>query len=309
MKQVLRTLVLLLLTSTAFAKPLQQVTVILDWFVNPDHAPLFVAQQQGYFKQQGLQVNIIAPANPNDGPKLVAAGKADMTISYQPSLLQQVEQGLPLMRVGALFAQNLNAIAVLKSGPIKTIADLKGKTIGMAAGNVDQALVGAMLQHHGLTLHDVTMVNVNYNLVQALLSHRVDAVTGIMRNVEPIEMQLAGHPARLFYPEKNGVPESDSEIWVTKNTDAHKPWVKKFLTAIQQGTIYLQAHPKKTWLRFAKNHPELNNEFNKRSWMATYKLFAVNPWYYNSAKYTAFARYMKHHGLIKTVPPLHSYVA
>ena len=63
-----------------------RLTVMLDWFVNPDHAPLFVAQEAGYFNDAGLDVELIAPADPNDPPKLVAAGKADVAISYQPQL-------------------------------------------------------------------------------------------------------------------------------------------------------------------------------------------------------------------------------
>ena len=106
-----------------------RLTVLLDWFVNPDHAPLFVAQEAGYFKDAGLEVELIAPADPNDPPKLVAAGKADVAISYQPQLHIQVDQGLPLRRIGTLVATPLNSLVVLADGPIKSIADLKGRKI------------------------------------------------------------------------------------------------------------------------------------------------------------------------------------
>ncbi len=286
-----------------------QITVILDWFVNPDHAPLFVAQQEGYFKQQGLNVKIIAPADPNDGPKLVAAGKADITITYQAGLVQQVEQGLPLVRVGTLFDKNLNAIAVLQNGPIKTVKDLKGKRIGTSASNIDQAMIGTVLQHNGLSLKDVTMVNVNYNLVQALLSHRVDAISGIMRNFEPIEMRLAGQPARLFLPEDNGVPRSDAELWVVNKADVDKPWVKKFLQAIKQGTIYLQAHPEETWQVFASNHPELNNALNHESWIVTYPYFSAHPCGFNKLSYQQFSHFLQSQGIIRRIPKLDDYTA
>jgi putative hydroxymethylpyrimidine transport system substrate-binding protein len=302
-------ILLLLVAQIVYAQPLKKVTVILDWFVNPDHAPLFVAQQQGYFKQQGLQVNIVAPANPNDGPKLVASGQADLTISYLPALLQQVEQGLPLVQVGVLFPMQLNVIAVLKNGPIKSIKDLKGKTIASSASSVDQAMLGAVLKHNGLSLSDVTIIDTNYNLVQALLTHRAAAVSGIMRNFEPIEMQLAGQPARLFYPEKNGVPEFPSEIWLANRDQAHKPWVKQFMHAIVLGTRYLQQHPEQSWQMFAKNHPELNNTLNHKAWMITYKLFAQQPRDFNPKAYHAFATFMVRQGLIKSVPKLAEYTA
>jgi len=302
-------IILLFITNSVAAQSLQHVTIILDWFLNPDHAPLFVAEQQGYFKQQGLDVSIVTPANPNDGPKLVAAGKADITIEYPISLLQQVAEGLPLVRVGALFPENLNAVAVLKSSSIKTLQDLKGKTVAMSAGDADKAILSAMLKQVGVNPNDVSFINVNYNLVQALLSHRVDAVTGIMRNVEPIEMAIAGQPARLFYPEDYGVPPSDSAIWVVSRNEVSKTWVNKFLKAIEEGTLYLQKHPEAMWKAFSKTHPELNTEFNYRSWMVTYPLFSKNPGGYNARQYENYAKFLKAQGLIKTVPPLKLYVA
>ena len=99
----------------------EKMTLILDWFVNPDHAPLIVAQQRGYFADAGLDVKIIAPADPNNPPKLVAAGKAEVAVSYQPQLHVQVAQGLPLIRIGTLVATPLNALVVLASGPIKSL--------------------------------------------------------------------------------------------------------------------------------------------------------------------------------------------
>ena len=95
--------------------------MLLDWFVNPDHAPLIVAREKGYFAANGLEVDLIAPADPNDPPKLVAAGKADIAVSYQPQLHVQVDQGLLLKRIGTLVATPLNSLVVVADGPITQI--------------------------------------------------------------------------------------------------------------------------------------------------------------------------------------------
>jgi putative hydroxymethylpyrimidine transport system substrate-binding protein len=96
-KLVLSLCLLLCLPLFAAAKTtLKPLTVILDWFVNPQHAPLIITQEKGFFKQHGLNVRIIAPADPVDPPKLVAAGKADIAIGYQTELYLQVNAGLPL---------------------------------------------------------------------------------------------------------------------------------------------------------------------------------------------------------------------
>ncbi len=86
----------------------------LDWFINPDHAPVIIAEQYGYFKENGLKVEIIEPADPNDPPKQVAAGKIDIAISYQPQFHLQIDQSLPIVRLGSLVSTPLNSLVVLK---------------------------------------------------------------------------------------------------------------------------------------------------------------------------------------------------
>ena len=102
----------------------EKLTLLLDWYINPDHAPLFIAREKGFFADQGLEVEIIAPANPNDPPKMVAAGKADIAVSYQHQHQVQVDQGLPLSRIATLIATPLNCLLVRADGGIRTLADL-----------------------------------------------------------------------------------------------------------------------------------------------------------------------------------------
>jgi putative hydroxymethylpyrimidine transport system substrate-binding protein len=256
---------------------LQHLTLILDWFANPDHAPLFVAQQQGFFKQEGLAVKFISPADPSDPSKLVAAGKADLAITYQPQLLIQISQGLPLIRIATLIATPLNCLMIREDSNIKSIKDLKGKKIGYSSGAIDLATLKILLKTQGLSLKDVTPINVRYDLTQALLTKNVDAVIGVMRNFEPIEMELAGHSARVFYIEENGFPPYDELVIITNKKELNDPRIPKFLAALNLGVQYLINHPEKSWELFAKNHPELNNELNKRAWFATLPRFALRP--------------------------------
>ena len=123
------------------ASAADKVTLLLDWFVNPDHGPIIIAQEKGYFRDVGLEVEVIAPADPADPPKLVAAGKADLAVSYQPQLHLQVAEGMPLVRVGTLVATPLNCLLTLEKGPIKSIVDLKGKKVGFSVAGVEEALL------------------------------------------------------------------------------------------------------------------------------------------------------------------------
>jgi putative hydroxymethylpyrimidine transport system substrate-binding protein len=285
----------------------QPLTVVLDWFVNPDHAPLIVAEQQGFFQQEGLTVKLVQPADPADGPKLVAAKKAQVAITYQPELLMQIDQGLPLIRFGSLVDSPLDCLVTLKSKNINHIEELKNKTIGYSSGGVDSALLSTMLSSRGLTLNDVKFINVRYDLVQALLSNNIDGFTGAMRNVEPLQLSLSGHPAQVFYPEQYGFPPYEELIFVTHRDLKDDPRLTKFLSAEQKAVAYLVAHPQASWEAAIKRYPELNNAVNKASWFASVKYFSQNPFILDPAKYNTFAQFMVKQKLIKGVPELSSY--
>lgn len=252
---------------TALPVPVK-ITLILDWFANPDHAPIFVAEQEGFFKKNGLDVKIIEPAEPSDAAKLVADRQADIGVTYGPQYDRQIEEGLPLKKIGDLIPIPLNCLIVLKNGPIHKIEDLKGKRIGYSttATSAPHQMIEIMLKYHGLSLNDVQLINVHYGLVQGLLTGRIDAFTGGMRNFEPIEMALAGHPARVFYPEKNGMPTYSELVFITNKDNSNKPFISLFLKSIQEGTAFFKKHPQTSWNKFAKNHPNLDNELNRQAW-------------------------------------------
>ena len=289
------------------AHALDKMTVLLDWFVNPDHGPLIIARDKGFFKQEGLNVELIAPADPNDPPKLVAAGKADIAVSYQPQLHLQVEAGLPLVRVGTLVATPLNSLVVLKDGPIKSIADLKGKQVGYSVGGFEEALLGGMLVKHGLTTADVELVNVNFSLSPSLISGQVDAVIGAFRNFELNQMDIVDRPGRAFYPEEEGVPAYDELIFVANKAAVDSASIPPFLRAIEQATQFIINHPKEAWTIFSKAGKDLNDELNRRAWRDTVARFALRPAALDKGRYERFAKFLMKQGLIKTIPALDTY--
>jgi putative hydroxymethylpyrimidine transport system substrate-binding protein len=285
----------------------EKLTLMLDWFVNPDHAPIIVADKLGYFSDRDLEVEIVAPADPNDPPKLVAAGQADIAVSYQPQLHVQHDQGLPLTRIGTLVATPLNTLVALADGPIQSIADLKGRKAGFSVGGFEDALLGAMLANNGLSLDDVELVNVNFALSPALLSGQVDAVIGAFRNFELNQLDLEGKPGRAFYPEEQGVPAYDELIFIANNDALDDPRLPRFLDAIEAGTLYLLNHPDESFSLFIEGRPELDDELNKRAWADTLPRFALRPAALDTARYQRFAAFLKDQGLIKATPPVKDY--
>ena len=156
--------------ATIFANQQKNLIVVLDWFINPNHAPLFVAEQEGFFAKYGLKVKFIIPADVLEGEKMVAANRADIAVTYQPALVYHVAQGLPLARFATLIAGPLNCLVALGDGPIHSLKDLKGKRIGSSAAEIDNIIFSTMLENVGLSLKDVEVVNVGFNLTSALLT-------------------------------------------------------------------------------------------------------------------------------------------
>ena len=284
-----------------------KLTLMLDWFINPDHAPLFVAQENGYFAEAGLEVELIAPADPNDPPKLVAAGKADLAVSYQPQLHIQVAEGLPLVRIATLVATPLNTLLVLADGPVQSIADLKGRTVGYSVGGFEDALLGAMLERHGLSVDDVTLVNVNFSLSPSLISGQVDAVIGAYRNFELNQMDIEGRPGRAFYIEEEGVPPYDELIVVANTERQDDPALRRFVDALERGVQFLVNRPDESWRLFLRGREELDDELNKRAWRDTLPRFALRPAALDSARYERFAAFLQAQGLIPEALPVSAY--
>ncbi len=299
-------LCLTLLTATSFAAPLplQKLTVMLDWFPNPDHAPLIIAKQQGFFKEQGLDVELIGPRDPTDPPKMVAAGKADLAITYEPAYLEQVDQGLPLIRIGTLVDKPLDCLVALKSSGIKTLADLKGKRIGVSGnGLAANVMLKTMLTKQGLSANDVEIINVHYNLTQALLSHKVDAVTGMGRNFEVPQLELNNQKLVVFFPEEHGVPSYSELIFVSQSAHAQDKRFPRFLTAVKKAVKYIDEHPQMAWQQFAALYPDANNALNRQAWFATMPYFAEDPAGFNKKETQHFAQFMQENHLIKTLQP------
>lgn len=289
------------------ARSAERLTVILDWFVNPDHGPLVIAREKGFFREQGVDVELIAPADPNDPPKLVAAGKADLAIGYQPQLHLQIDQGLPLVRIGTLVATPLNSLVFLAEGPIRTVADLKGRKVGYSVGGFEEALLGAMLERHGLKLADLTLINVNFALSAALLSGQVDAVIGAFRNFELHQLALEGRPGRAFFPEEEGVPPYDELIYLAHRDHLARPEFPRFLAAVERATFWILNHPEESWAVFSATAKELQDELNRRAWAATMPRFAHAPAALDAGRYARFAAFLHARGLIGPPPPVESY--
>lgn len=295
-------LILVLATAALHASAADKATIILDWFLNPNHTALIIAQERGYFAANGLDITLEEPSDPSLPPKLVAAGKADYAVSYQPQLYLHHQEGLPLIRTATLIATPLNSLIVRADSDIRRIADLKGKKIGYSVAGVDEAILHGLLASDGLAPADVELVNVNWNLNPALISGQVDATIGGMRNFELTQMTLDGHPGRAYYLEEHGIPAYDELILVANREQYDADCSARLNRALESATQYTLNHPDEAWQSIIKARPDLDDELNRRAYRDTLRRLALRPGALDNARYRRFAAFLKEHGIIREAP-------
>jgi putative hydroxymethylpyrimidine transport system substrate-binding protein len=232
--------------ASSAAKPLRKVTVLLDWFPNPDHVALYVAQQQGYFTEAGLAVTLQAPSDPTDPPKLVSTGKVELGISYEPEMFFSEVNGLDVKAVGALIPTALNSLIAVGKSPVKTPADLGGRTVGNSGQATDSAFLDAILAKYQINSKTVKNVTVKTSLVEAMIAGDVDATIGGYRNIEAVQLAAEGYHPSVFPVTAAGVPDYEELVVIANGhrlgTDpGYQQLVRDFLAALARGGQRAQA--------------------------------------------------------------------
>jgi putative hydroxymethylpyrimidine transport system substrate-binding protein len=296
MKHALATLALTLFATPALAQ--DKMTVMLDWFINPDHGPIILAQELGYFADAGLEVELVTPADPNDPPRMVAAGRVDLAVSYQPELHLNRREGLDLVRVGTLIETPLTCLVVRADGPVQSMADLAGRKVGFAVAGVQEMLLAAMLTHNSISPDEVEKINIGWSISPALMSGQVDGVIGAFRNFELNQMDIEGVEGRCFYPEAEGVPSYDELIYVAHTEGMDHGIIARFMLATERATADILNDPDAMAEVFFATSAELRNELNTRAWGDTWPRFATRPAAVDHGRYDRFEAFLLAQGAV-----------
>jgi putative hydroxymethylpyrimidine transport system substrate-binding protein len=246
-RSALAALTLLVVLASASAAGGRKLALMLDWTPNPDHVGFYDAQERGLFARAGLSVVIRAPSDPTTPLKLVGVGNADLAVSYEQELFFAAAKKLPVVAVAAVVPQPLNSFIAIEP-QLKSLRDLKGRTIGVTGVPSDYATLDTALASVGLKPKEVKVVAIGYGLLPALLAHRVDAVLGVYRNVEGIQLQMRGLRPTIIPIDRTGVPTYDELVLVANKTrlsrdPQYRSDVKRFVEAFLAGTADARSHP------------------------------------------------------------------
>jgi putative hydroxymethylpyrimidine transport system substrate-binding protein len=222
----------------------QRLTVLLDWLPNADHAPIYAAQASGAFRRAGLDVRIQTPSDATSPLKLLAAGRVDLAITYEPELLLSRDKGQKIVGVGALVQRPLSSLISLK-GKVKTPRDLAGTTVGVTGLPSDEAALRAILATAGVDRKRVKSVDVGFNLVPSLLSKKVDAVLGAYWNIEAVELAREHKDPTVIRIDEVGVPTYQELVFAARQDYVGEQGevVRRFMQALARGAEAMRADP------------------------------------------------------------------
>ncbi|HWN72451.1 MAG TPA: ABC transporter substrate-binding protein [Solirubrobacterales bacterium] len=287
----------------------QSFSLTLDFYPNPDHAGIYMAQKLGYFEDAGLDVSIDAPSDPAAPMKQVAAGRTDLAISYEPEVALAREQGLDVVAVGALVNRPLTSLIWLQESKIKGVADLKGKTIATAGIPYQDAFLKTILARAKLTPEDVKAVNVGFGLLPALVGGSAQAMLGGYSNVEGVDLRERGKAPVVTPVDQLGVPTYDELVFVAnrKALEEDPDKLRLFLAALQRGTEAAVENPGAATKAITEANPDLEPKLAAAEVKATLPLLGARsgkqPYgYMDPQEWEAFAAWMRDNGLIDSLP-------
>ncbi len=294
---------------TLSAPATKPFTVMLDFFPNADHAALYSAIANGDFRTAGLDVKPETPSDPSTPLKLLAAGKVDMAISYEPELLLARDQGLKLVAIGALVQRPLTSIIALPGAHVRSVADLAGKRVGTAGIAYQTAELRTALQSAGVSPSTVQEANVGFNLVPAMLSRKVAATLGGFWNYEALQLEQMHRKPVVIPIDRAGVPTYDELVLVVREDEAGARGqdLRAFLQALTSGERQARSNPAAAATLIVKANPSAEPKLQLASIEAT--LPAMLPsdrskpygWQDPSA-WASFGRWMLAHGLLESNP-------
>ena len=299
-KIIMLSILVISIFSCSSENEINKVSLALDWYPNSNHAGIFYAKDKGYFLDEDLDVEVYTPSDPSSILQTVASGRDQFGISYQPDLLLARSEGVPVVAISSIVKTPLNSIMTLKKSGISDPSKLKGKTIGYPGIPLNIGILQSILEGQGLTIDDVNLVDVGFDLVPALLSSRVDAVIGAFWSHESILIELEGEEVNILKFQDWGIPEYHELVLVTseKYLDENKEIVESFVKSFRKGFEGSIESNSESMESLISAFPEVNVELETEGIKLLAPLWIESMNSNNMESWHKFGDWMKEKGLI-----------
>jgi len=275
----------------------QELTLILDWFPNIDHLPIYAARQQGLFAQEGLEIKILSPSETADGLKMAASGNVDIAVSYEPQTIIAAARGLDVIVFARLIEHPLTTLLFLKGKGIETPQDLSGKKIGYTVPGLMDVLLSAFAKVNDI--QDYRAINVGFAIVQSLTANQVDAVMGPFKTYETVTMAHKGYAVGYFELEKWGIPDYDELIFITskKNMHENQAALAGFRRVMERAIVQVRRNPRQAFDDYMKQVPEADRKIENDAFNLTLPYYAAHQ-HLDVDRWQQFADFALKYGLI-----------
>jgi len=275
----------------------QELTLILDWFPNVDHLPIYAARQRGLFAEEGLDINIIIPSETADGLKMAASGNVDIAVSYEPQTIIAAARGLDVMVFARLIEHPLSTLLFIKGKGIESPRDLAGKKIGYTVPGLMDVLLDAFAKVNDI--RDFQAINVGFAIVQSLTANKVDAVMGPFKTYETVTMAHKGYAVGYFELEKWGIPDYDELIFITskKNMQRNQAALMGFRRVMERAIAQVRQNPQQAFKDYLKQVPEADRKIESDAFKLTRPYYAARQ-QLDADQWQLFADFALKYGLI-----------
>ena len=299
-KIIMLSILVISIFSCSSENEINKVSLALDWYPNSNHAGIFYAKDKGYFLDEDLDVEVYTPSDPSSILQTVASGRDQFGISYQPDLLLARSEGVPVVAISSIVKTPLNSIMTLKKSGISDPSKLKGKTIGYPGIPLNIGILQSILEGQELTIDDVNLVDVGFDLVPALLSSRVDAVIGAFWSHESILIELEGEGVNILKFQDWGIPEYHELVLVTseKYLYENKEIVESFVKSFRKGFEGSIESNSESMESLISAFPEVNVELETEGIKLLAPLWIESMNSNNMESWHKFGDWMKEKGLI-----------
>ena len=284
--------------------------LVLDWFPNPDHVAIYEASAKGFFSQVGLDVKTHVPSDPAAPIKEVAAGRAQLAISYEPEVLLARQQGLPVVSIGALVQRPLTSMIATRKSGVRSVRDLRGKRVGTAGIPYQSAYLKTILTKAHVPPSSVKETNVGSSLLPAMLSGKVDATLGGFWNVEGVELKARGAKPWIQPVDRLGVP-AYNELVLVANSDklaGQRDTLRLFVSTVARGAAEARKDPRGATRALLDANRDLKPKTTATSVRLTIPtLFPTSgrPWgFQDPVAWRNYGGWMVSNGVLKSLPDI-----
>lgn len=221
-------------------------TLVLDFTPNAVHTGLYAARAEGFYRDAGLDLRIVAPGESTDAPKLLAAGRAQFAILDIHDLGIARERGIDLVGLTPIVQRPLAAVLARADGPVRRPRDLEGRRVGVTGLPSDEAVVDSEVSADGGNPARVDEVTIGFDAVSSLAAGKVDAATGFW-NAEGVALRRKGVPLRIFRVDRFGAPPYPELVLSTsrRTLEREPKMVAAMVRATRRGYAFAERNPRR----------------------------------------------------------------